>query len=171
MSNEPALKDLAVVNASPLIVLFKSGLEYVLPGLFGEIVVPEAVWSEATAYDDKACKAISTATWLKREKVESLDRILVWNLGRGETQVLSRVLGDDTCVAVLDDMAARKCSSALRIRYIGTAGILVIAARLGLVSSLENAFSAVRNAGLYLSDDLVKRLLTAERNEPDLKAE
>jgi predicted nucleic acid-binding protein len=32
-----------VVNASPLICLFKSGLEDLFPSLFNDIVVPEAV--------------------------------------------------------------------------------------------------------------------------------
>jgi len=44
MSNNLPMRDGIVINASPLIVLFKSGLEFVLPGLFKKIVVPEAVW-------------------------------------------------------------------------------------------------------------------------------
>ena len=39
----------AVVNASPLIILFKSGLADLLPKLFAEVVVPEAVWMEVMA--------------------------------------------------------------------------------------------------------------------------
>jgi hypothetical protein len=38
-----------VVNASPLICLFKSGLEDLFPSLFNDIVVPEAVTKEVTA--------------------------------------------------------------------------------------------------------------------------
>jgi len=33
----------AVVNASPLIILFRSGQEELLPGLFAQVIVPEAV--------------------------------------------------------------------------------------------------------------------------------
>ena len=39
----------AVVNASPLILLFKSGRADLLPQLFAEVVVPEAVWEEVMA--------------------------------------------------------------------------------------------------------------------------
>ena len=35
-----------VINTSPLIVLFKSQLTYLLPQLFTEIIVPAAVWGE-----------------------------------------------------------------------------------------------------------------------------
>ena len=38
--------DLAVLNASPMITLCKSGQENLLPQLFGEIVLPGAVWEE-----------------------------------------------------------------------------------------------------------------------------
>lgn len=35
-----------VINASPLIILFRGHLESLLPGLFGEIGTPDAVWSD-----------------------------------------------------------------------------------------------------------------------------
>ena len=38
-----------VVNASPLICLFKSGLADLLPSLFTEVIVPEEVWHEILA--------------------------------------------------------------------------------------------------------------------------
>jgi hypothetical protein len=38
-----------VVNASPLIVLLRSGLADLLPQLFREIVIPETVWYEIVA--------------------------------------------------------------------------------------------------------------------------
>lgn len=33
-----------VLNASPLITLFRSGQAHILPQLFGRTVVPQAVW-------------------------------------------------------------------------------------------------------------------------------
>ncbi len=43
-----------VVNASPLITLFRSGQADLLPRLFKRIVVPQAVWQEVVqdAWDD-----------------------------------------------------------------------------------------------------------------------
>lgn len=42
------LNERAIVNASPLIVLFKSQQAELLPQLFAEILVPDAVWKEIT---------------------------------------------------------------------------------------------------------------------------
>ena len=39
------------INASPLIVLFGSRQSELLPQLFSEIVVPEAVWQEVAERD------------------------------------------------------------------------------------------------------------------------
>ena len=38
--------DAVVINASPLITLFRSGQADLLPRLFKRIVVPQAVWQE-----------------------------------------------------------------------------------------------------------------------------
>jgi predicted nucleic acid-binding protein len=40
-----------VVNASPLISLFRSGQADLLPRIFRRIVVPEAVWQEVVLED------------------------------------------------------------------------------------------------------------------------
>jgi len=162
MSDKSAFKDFIVLNASPLIVLLKSELDYILPGMFDRIAVPNAVWHEVTVCDDKACKNLKEAMWAEKQTIEVNRRILVWNLGNGESEVLSWSLNHREYVAVIDDMAARKCSKALNIRHIGTAGLLVLACRRGLIHSLEHAFSKVKNAGLYLSNELTARLIKAE---------
>ena len=63
--------DRVVVNASPLLVLFKSGQAELLPQLFGEILVPQAVWNEVTAaQNDTAAQQLPTATWATPVDVE-----------------------------------------------------------------------------------------------------
>jgi predicted nucleic acid-binding protein len=51
-----------VVNASPLILLFKSGLDDLLPQLFSTIIVPEAVWDEVSSGGDTAVQLIEGLT-------------------------------------------------------------------------------------------------------------
>ncbi len=52
-----------VVNASPLIILFRGHLESLLPGLFSEICIPVAVWSEVTGggYRDESVSGLINA--------------------------------------------------------------------------------------------------------------
>jgi len=113
----------------------------------------------------EAFKGLSKATWLRREEISIDNRIVVWNLGNGESQVLSWALRKPDHIAVIDDLAARRCAESLAIRCIGTAGLLVLASRKKLISSLAGALSQVRKAGLYLTDDLVERLTLEDKKD------
>lgn len=46
------------INASPLITLYRANLHPLLPQIFPEILVPEAVWSEVVSrtHDDPAAQ-------------------------------------------------------------------------------------------------------------------
>ena len=165
MSSNPSVEDRIVLNASPLIALFKARLEFILPGIFERIVVPEAVWQEVSVYDDEAFKGLTKVSWLKREKINIDNRIVVWNLGNGESQVLSWALNKPDHIAVIDDLAARRCAESLAIRCIGTAGLLVLAKRQKLIPSLGSALSQVRKAGLYLTDNFVERLTVEDEKD------
>ena len=59
------------INASPLIVLFKSNQADLLPQLFDAIVVPQAVWQEVTSSgtQDTAAQQLPNVTWVKRVEV------------------------------------------------------------------------------------------------------
>ena len=63
--------DLAVINASPLITLCKSGQEDLLPRLFTEIVVPGAVWDEVLAGDeDEVARKMPLLGYLRRAQLD-----------------------------------------------------------------------------------------------------
>lgn len=157
--------DRVVVNASPLICLFKSGLQDVLPGLFQEISVPEAVIREVTSAgkNDFPSEQVARQQWLKKATNIPLDlRVAAWDLGRGESEVISFVLANPSYRAILDDREARRCAETLGCKCIGTAGILVLAKRYNLLPSLRDAFSKLTNSGIWLSRDLIEELCRLE---------
>ena len=103
------LVDKIVINASPLILLCNSDLSFVLPELFPEIIVPDAVWEEILngSHLDLAAKMLPKLDWLKRAHITPSSDILRWDLGMGETDVLSFSLKNSDYTPVLDDMAAK----------------------------------------------------------------
>jgi predicted nucleic acid-binding protein len=115
-----------VINASPLILLFNSGLSFILADLFDEIVVPEAVWQEITSSVtiDEAARMISQVDWLTRVTASPAEAVVQWDLGAGETEVLSFALTHPTFKPILDDRAARKCARSLGLSTLGTGAIL-----------------------------------------------
>ena len=57
--------DKVIINASPLILLCNSELAFILPELFKEIVLPEAVWQEivSSPHVDKAAQMLPELDW------------------------------------------------------------------------------------------------------------
>lgn len=157
--------DAVVINASPLITLFRSGPADLLPRLFTHIVVPEAVWQEVVLdeweeWADRAARELSKQSWPVRAEVTSSPRVAAWELGAGETAVLSHALANPPLRAVIDDMDARRCAKTLNIPLLGTGGLLVLAKRRGLLPSVGEGIAKLRDAGLWLSDEIVQILKT-----------
>lgn len=159
--------DRVVVNASPLIILSKSQLIELLPGLFREVLIPGAVWDEVTAGAgaDTASRQLSAAAWARRVQVASIDPAVAgWNLGAGESEVLSLAMNEPGCRAMIDDRLARTCARTLGLPFLGTGGALVLAKRRGLVPSVADALRAIRDAGIWLSAE-VEQLLKLQAGE------
>ena len=128
-----------VVDASPLIVLFRCNLENLLPQLFREIIVPGAVWHEIidTGHADRAALGLPEASWIKRVDNIPDPAVIAWDLGPGETSVISFALKNPGYLAMIDDAVARNCSGSFDIPTLGTAGLLLrqIQKRFGQVPS------------------------------------
>jgi predicted nucleic acid-binding protein len=151
-----------VVNASPLILLGKAEQIQLLGALAGEIAVPRAVIREVGAKPDgqrtvQALTALESAIVVDDE-VPPAD-ILSWDLGPGETQVISHAVMHSTNRVVIDDLEARRCAKAMGLAIIGTLGIVGRAKVCGLIGKAEPVIRRLRETGLYVSDDLVQKLL------------
>lgn len=150
-----------VVDASPLIVLYKSGLIDILPQLFTGVLVPEAVWTEVVngGSTDAAANRLPLAEWARLTPVTVTDpTIAAWSLGAGESEVLSLAQVTPAAHAMLDDKAARACAHTLKIPVLGTAAALVLAKRRGIIDSVSVALQQLADAGLWLSDDIITLL-------------
>jgi|JI102314A1RNA_FD_contig_21_13576091_length_883_multi_5_in_0_out_0_2 predicted nucleic acid-binding protein len=152
---------MAVINSSPLILLFETELEFILKEIFSEIIIPQSVWSEVceSGENDKASLLLPSATWIKKEIISIEPEVASWDLGRGETSVLSFALKNRNHIAVVDDRLARKFAEVYNIALIGTGGLLVVAKRLGLLKSISQHLINLQKAGLYISRDVVNVLL------------
>ena len=151
--------DQIVINSSPLITLCKSAQEDLLPQLFESTIVPSAVWLEitATTHNDLAASLIPSLPWVKHEKIIAVPTLIqAWDLGAGESEVLAYALRNPSFLAVLDDAAARRCARSLGINSIGTVGLFILAKRRNLITEVMPCIQKLRDAGLWLTDDLIE---------------
>lgn len=143
-----------VVNASPLICLGKMGRLDWIGKLATEIVIPVGVANEIEngPNDDPARRWLLTEGGVHVRPVGEIEsEIVVWDLGRGESEVLSWARRHPNYLAVLDDRAARKCADVLSISVCGTVGVLMRAKQRKLSTHLRPALDAAFAAGLYIS--------------------
>jgi predicted nucleic acid-binding protein len=152
--------DRVVVNASPLIGLLRIEREGLLPALFENVYIPSTVRDEIAVGRSKDPNAarLSELSWAKTPPDEPIpEAILAWALGQGESSVLSLAhrLG---AIAILDDLAARRCARFLGVPLCGTGRILVMAKQHGLIHSVKDDLEKLRHSGFRLSDRLVAKL-------------
>jgi predicted nucleic acid-binding protein len=95
------------------------------------------------------------------EEVEVAATILMWGLGKGETEVLSYCVGRSGVQAIIDDLAARRCAAAHDVAVRGTIGLVVLAKTEGRIAEAAPIFEALEQAGLYLSRQIIEVALKA----------
>jgi predicted nucleic acid-binding protein len=149
-----------VLNASPLILLCNGELSFVLPELFPDIVVPEAVWHEIVdgSHLDMAAQMLPQLDWLKKVSIDPVPDIVRWDLGMGETAVLSFAMKHSGYTPVLDDMLAKRCARSLDVPTLGTGTILILAKERGLIESVEKSLRKLQSVGLWISEPIVQLL-------------
>lgn len=149
-----------VVNSSPLIVLFRSGQEELLPQMFESIIVPDQVYREIIVDGplDRVKKMLPSLSWYSRIEVEISLKVAAWNLGEGESSVFSLASQKPEYRALVDDLAARRCARVMGIKTLGTGGLLILAKKRGLIKSVRKRVARLRESGLYMSDNVVELL-------------
>ncbi len=62
-------------------------------------------------------------------------------------------------MAIVDDLAARRCAKAMGIASRGTLGVILIARRRGLIPSARAIVDELRRSGMRLANDVMDRAL------------
>ena len=151
-----------VVNASPIILLTKIGLVDLLRQLGPPVVIPQAAVLEIQrrGATDAAVQALAQSPWLVTVDPEPVaPAVAAYNLGVGESAVLTHALTNPGSGALLDDQAARNCATALGIPHQGTLGLLIYAKQQGLILTARPLVERLRQEGMYLSDQIVNQAL------------
>lgn len=129
------MKGKIVINASPVILLHKADLEFVLPALFSSIIIPNGVMEEISVHEeDDVAQRIRSRLDFTICGVTLEPLVQAWDLGKGETEVISFAYNDPSHIPVLDDSAAKACCRSLGLRTLGTGAIHILAKQNGLLS-------------------------------------
>jgi predicted nucleic acid-binding protein len=147
-----------VLNSSPLIILGKLSSLYLFERMCPNLVIPEGVAHEL----DQGPVKDPARAWTHREGapfVRNLDKIppliQAWDLGKGETEVISWAYVHPDYQAVLDDRAARNCAFSLGIQAIGTLGVILLAKKDGVLSQVKPLITRLLELGFRITPELL----------------
>lgn len=107
---------------------------------------------------DRAAQVLPSLSWLRRVPSRALAEVIRWDLGMGETEVLSFARLNSDYTPVVDDLLAKKCAHSLGIPTIGTGTVLILAKEQRLIASVEQALRHLQEAGLWISESVIEML-------------
>jgi len=151
-----------VVDASPLIVLARTGTLDLLRLAGSAVLVPQGVLREVQqpGPNDPVVQTLARTPWLTVVDPGPLPATLrPFGLDRGEEEVLTWALAHPGTEALIDDLAARHCARALNIPHRGTLGLVLAAKRHGILQTARPVVEHLRAAGLWLSDRVMNQAL------------
>ena len=153
----------AISNTSPLLYLHRAGALEWLPQLFNEIWIPNAVVLELQegrrkGYDVPDAQAYEWLQVVEPQAVPS--EWLTLDLGAGELAVMTLALEEPGRIVLLDDALARRIARAAELKVWGTLKILLEAKAQGLTGSIDPVIERLKDAGMWISDEVRWRVLT-----------
>lgn len=150
-----------VVNSTPLVAFWSIGRLDILRGLFGEIMIPSAVRDEfLSAEKESRRKTLRDESWIQVVALENPNRAAVYaGLDEGEAQVLVLAEEQNASLVLIDERKARRYAERLKLPLSGTLDVLLLAKEEGIISAVSPFLKAIREAGLYLHEDLIEQVL------------
>ncbi|PHM10743.1 DUF3368 domain-containing protein [Nostoc sp. 'Peltigera malacea cyanobiont' DB3992] len=155
-----------VSNTSPINYLILIGQINLLPELFQQIIIPQAVYTELSdklAPPPVQAWIATPPSWLKIQTVsQSMDAMSTTDYanlldpGESEAILLAQELNAD--LLVLDDMKARRIAKDRGLAITGILGILDQATTMKLIN-LPVTIQSLKNTSFWASDSLFQKLL------------
>ena len=158
---------IVVSDTTPLISLLKIKRIGLLEKLFGEVVIPQAVFTELTvdirfaeeAEVIKNEKFISVKEVSNMASVNILKRATGLDQGESEAIVLSDEIQAD--ILLMDEAKGRKISDQMGIHIMGTIGILMVAYEDDILTAdeVKKCIDGLQNAGRHIGHKHYQKLL------------
>jgi hypothetical protein len=145
-------------NATPFIALSSIGKLDLLPALFGEVHVVDAVLEECAAGGPIPVPDLRNLPWVREIASLPCDSLLLLELDKGEKHTLDMAIRSGADRVIIDEKLGRGLAEYLGLKVIGTLGVLLKAKQQGLINSFSKAAYAMRQQGIHYNRGLLARL-------------
>lgn len=157
---------IVVSNTSPLINLAAVGLLDLLPKIYGQVTIPQAVANEMASIVARKSLGFdpAVAPWVIVRPVtdQPLLHQLELHLDSGEAEAITLANELAADQLLIDESLGRKQAKSLGLRIIGVVGILLLAKQRGLLPAVKPVLSDLQTrAGFWLGQAIVEAVLAA----------
>jgi predicted nucleic acid-binding protein len=132
---------IVVSNASALINMGRIGKLNLLHELYGEIVIPEAVWQEVVidGAGQPGSDEVRVAAWIKKLAANNshLVHALQQDLDAGEAEAIALSSEIRAGLLLMDERLGRETAHHLGLRCLGLIGVFIEARRKGLINAVK----------------------------------
>jgi uncharacterized protein len=154
----PDAKETVVSNTTPIIALSLVGQHELLRQLYGEVLLPPAVYREVMVGGRSkiGVTELQNASWLRQVMLTDPRRAdLLVDLDRGEAEAIALAQEQNADLLILDERLARRYARRAGIPITGTLGVLLRAKQEGLISQIRPLVEQMQKGGIRLGAELV----------------
>jgi len=160
------LAEIVVADAGPLIAFGRLRRIELLAGVFEKIVVPHAVFEETQFHpnlpDARAIvSARESGLFVIENSSPDLGRLpsdAQEELGEGEAAAIA-LAAERGHGVLIDEKLGRAVAEGLKLKVIGTVGVLLIARRRNLIPAAKPLLEDLKTSGHRLSEELMQEAL------------
>lgn len=144
-------KEIVITDTSCLIILEKIEHLTILKQLFNKIYITPEIASEYSQ---------ELPAWIITEKSDTkLYQSLSEIVDSGEASAMALAMKKENVLLILDDSKARKLAKQLELNYTGTLGIIVKAAKQGILENVETILKMIQETNFHITDQLIQSIL------------
>jgi predicted nucleic acid-binding protein len=150
-----------ISNTTPILSLIKIGKLDILKELYGQIMIPEAVFNEMEVGKDWLFyKDLSKIDWIRIEPIQQItSKLYLFDLDAGEAEVIILAQEQKADLVIMDEIMGRRYAKQLGLKLTGTLGILLRAKEKGLIEAIAPLISDLIKNGVWISSELIKVVL------------
>jgi predicted nucleic acid-binding protein len=151
---------IVISNTTPLNYLILTGLIDVLPQLFDEVLIPEAVFVELQREETPEAVRqwmLNRPAWLEVKAVYLPDTLSI-KLDAGERDAILLAKQEGIALVIIDESKGRRVAKQEQLQVLGTVGVLFEASKRGFCD-LDDAYSRLRRTTFFAPESLYQHFL------------
>lgn len=152
---------IVICDSAPLFALAVCGQLHLLEKLYDEVLIPKAVYQEATVPGKP--HADNIAEWAQGKVVEITDtelfRAIKLALHKGEAEAITLYKEKSADFLLIDEKKGRKVAEYYDVKIIGTIGLLLKAKQEGIVPRIKPFIELLQQSTIRIAPELYQKAL------------